>query len=294
PIYMILLRGVWCVLRLLLLPRSQLVLENLALRQQLAILRRSAPRPRLLPWDRLFWVWLSRCWAGWKDALVIVSPATVVGWHRQGFRLYWRWKSRGRAGRPCINPELLSIPKMALWQTCAYLCDLSVGELSSPKVRRSFQAANKIVTRSIGLALNGPFCVDPAGRRGFRDSQEEFSAGSDAAAWVEGRSISAYPEPTRKTNQHATISAKTTFSGGTPARGSRSRACSRACSCVGSRCTGSAPRPKPSGHMSLSGVPRRRRRELGGAGEWPRVRTRHGHTGRTQRIRGVVVERDSP
>ncbi len=95
---MALFRGVWCVLRLLLLPHSQLVLENLALRQQLAILRRSVRRPRLRPWDRLFWVWLSRCWAGWKDALAIVTPATVVGWHRQGFRLYWRWKSRGRPG----------------------------------------------------------------------------------------------------------------------------------------------------------------------------------------------------
>jgi hypothetical protein len=103
---MILLRGVWCVLRLLLLPSSQLVLENLALRQQLAVLRRSAPRPRLRPCDRVFWVWLSRWWAGWKDALVIVSPATVVGWHRQGFRLWWRWKSRGRPGRPRVDPEL--------------------------------------------------------------------------------------------------------------------------------------------------------------------------------------------
>ena len=97
-IRMALLRGVWCVLRLLLLSHSRLVLENLALRQQLAILRRSVRRPSLRPWDRLFWVWLSRCWAGWKDALAIVAPATVVGWHRQGFRLYWRWKSRGRAG----------------------------------------------------------------------------------------------------------------------------------------------------------------------------------------------------
>src|SRR5450759_5540021 len=101
-----LFRGVWCVLRLLLLPRSQLVLENLALRQQVAILRRSAPRPRLRPRDRLFWVWLSRCWAGWKGALLIVSPATVVGWHHQGFRLYWRWQPRRRPGRPRIHPEL--------------------------------------------------------------------------------------------------------------------------------------------------------------------------------------------
>jgi putative transposase len=103
---MALLRGVWCVLRLLLLPRGRLALENLALRQQLAVLRRSVPRPRLRPWDRLFWAWLSRCWAGWKDALLIVTPATVVGWHRQGFRLYWRWKSHGRPGRPCIDAEL--------------------------------------------------------------------------------------------------------------------------------------------------------------------------------------------
>jgi hypothetical protein len=58
-----LFRGVWCVLRLLLPPRGQLSLENLALRQQLAILRRSAPRPRLQSWDRVFWVWLSQCWA---------------------------------------------------------------------------------------------------------------------------------------------------------------------------------------------------------------------------------------
>jgi putative transposase len=101
-----LILGVWWVLRLLLLPRSQLVLENLALRQQLAVLRRSVPRSRLWTRDRLFWVALSRWWAGWKDALAIVTPATVVGWHRQGFRLWWRWKSRGRPGRPRIDPEL--------------------------------------------------------------------------------------------------------------------------------------------------------------------------------------------
>jgi transposase InsO family protein len=103
---MALLRGVWCVLRLLLLPRTRLLLENLALRQQLAVLRRSIPRPRLRTWDRLFWAWLSRCWAGWEDALVIVKPATVVGWHRTGFRRYWRWKSRGRPGRPRIASEV--------------------------------------------------------------------------------------------------------------------------------------------------------------------------------------------
>jgi hypothetical protein len=86
-------------LRGFLLSRGRLAAENLALRQQLAVLR----RPRLRPGDRLFWAWLSRWWVGWKDALVIVTPATVVGWHRQGFRLWRRWKSRGRPGRPRIG-----------------------------------------------------------------------------------------------------------------------------------------------------------------------------------------------
>lgn len=60
-------------------PRANLVAENLALRQQLAVLRRSTPRPRLRPIDRAFWVVLSRTWRRWADVLAIVQPATVVG-----------------------------------------------------------------------------------------------------------------------------------------------------------------------------------------------------------------------
>ena len=77
--------------------RSQASLhtENAALRHQLAVLQRQARgRPRLRPGDRLFWAWLCRLWPGWRHALVIVKPATVLRWHRYGFRLYWRWKSR--------------------------------------------------------------------------------------------------------------------------------------------------------------------------------------------------------
>ncbi len=70
--------------------RLSLTAGNLALRQQLAVLHRCAPRPKLRPWDRRFWVWLARVWSGWQSALVIVKPATVVRWHRQGFRYYWR------------------------------------------------------------------------------------------------------------------------------------------------------------------------------------------------------------
>jgi putative transposase len=80
-------------------------LEILALRHQLAVLqRRTTKRPSLSAADRLLWVMLSRLWAQWRTALVIVKPETVIAWHRKGFRLYWRWKSRaGKSGRPCVS-----------------------------------------------------------------------------------------------------------------------------------------------------------------------------------------------
>ena len=59
--------------------------------------------------DRLLWVWLSRLWNGWRSALVIVKPETVIAWHRQGFRLYWRWKSRHRVGRPSVSREVIDL-----------------------------------------------------------------------------------------------------------------------------------------------------------------------------------------
>jgi hypothetical protein len=83
--------------------RAALAAENLALRHQLAVLQRSVPRPKLRRRDRVFWVWLSRLWSPWRSALLIVQPDTVVRWHRQGFRLYWRWKSRKKRGRPEVD-----------------------------------------------------------------------------------------------------------------------------------------------------------------------------------------------
>jgi putative transposase len=76
--------------------RAELALENLALQQQLATLSRSAPRPGLRRLDHAFWIALSQIWHRWADALVLVKPDTVVRWHRAGFRLFWRWKSRSR------------------------------------------------------------------------------------------------------------------------------------------------------------------------------------------------------
>src|ERR1019366_8705180 len=86
-------------------PRARLVAETLLLRQQLAILRRTHPRPRLRPIDRAFWVVISRIWSRWADTLAIVQPATVIGWHRLEFARFWAWKSRP-VGRPPLAPEL--------------------------------------------------------------------------------------------------------------------------------------------------------------------------------------------
>ena len=74
--------------------RRELLMEILVLRQQLAVFKARRPRPRLTTLDRVFWVMLLRFWSGWKRALVIVQPDTVVRWHRAGFKLYWTWRSR--------------------------------------------------------------------------------------------------------------------------------------------------------------------------------------------------------
>src|SRR4029450_10130082 len=89
--------------------RAALHLEILALRHQLHVLERSRPRQLRLTWsDRLLWVWLSRVWQGWRAAVVIVAPETGIAWHRRGFRLFWRWKSRHR-GRPTAPAEVRTL-----------------------------------------------------------------------------------------------------------------------------------------------------------------------------------------
>ena len=87
--------------------RRQLTLENLALRQQLAMLKSSVKRLRVSHADRLFWVLFSKNVNGWRSMLYALHPDTVVRWHREGFRRYWAWKScRQHAGRPTIDIEI--------------------------------------------------------------------------------------------------------------------------------------------------------------------------------------------
>src|SRR5207244_8917088 len=88
----------------------QLALENLALRHQLAVYRRTKPRPKLRTMDRLFWVGLARVWTGWRQSLVIVAPATVLRWQRRRFRDHWTQLSGQPAGgRPPVNAELTAL-----------------------------------------------------------------------------------------------------------------------------------------------------------------------------------------
>ncbi len=96
---------------------TALQMENLALRHQLAVLQRTIPcRLHIHLLDRLLWVLLSRIWQGWREALVIVKPETVIQWHRAGFRLFWKWKSRRkRPSRPTVTKEIKDlIRKMGL------------------------------------------------------------------------------------------------------------------------------------------------------------------------------------
>lgn len=101
------LQSVFLFLRAFIIGRAAAAVENLALRQQVAVFQQSVKRPKLRPRDRIFWVVPSRLWPNWRSALAIVQAETVITWYRKGFKLFWRWKSRARKpGRPPIEREI--------------------------------------------------------------------------------------------------------------------------------------------------------------------------------------------
>src|SRR5215217_7450026 len=110
--------------------RASLCLEHLALRHQLVVYQQTIHHPHIHPTDRLFWAWVSRLWAGWQSALVIVQPRTVIAWQRRRFRDYWRDLSRpGTPGRPQIAQELRDLIR-TMWQANpAWGAPRIVGEL---------------------------------------------------------------------------------------------------------------------------------------------------------------------
>jgi hypothetical protein len=109
--------------------RTAAALEVIALRQQVAVLKRKRPRPSLNSFDRLFWIALRHFWSGWKDALLIVRPETVIAWHRAGFRRYWRWRSRRRPGRPKITAEIRELIRRFAYENHGWGAPKIHGEL---------------------------------------------------------------------------------------------------------------------------------------------------------------------
>ena len=127
-------------LRSILLSRAALAAENLALRQQVAVLRRRVKRPKLTRTDRLFWIWISRLWTGWRLTLAIVEPETVVRWHQAGFRLFWRWKSRPRGvGRPKAEREIRDLIRQLSLQNASW---------GAPRVQSELRLLGYDVTES--------------------------------------------------------------------------------------------------------------------------------------------------
>ena len=91
--------------------RIQLQLEIIFLRKQLEIVARTSPKLRIRHFDRLFFSTMTNLFGGWKNTLLILKPETVIRWHQQGFKLYWRWKSRHKSGRPQIPQEQINLIK---------------------------------------------------------------------------------------------------------------------------------------------------------------------------------------
>ena len=125
-----------------------LVLENLALRHQLAVLQRTAPRPRLRPSDRVFWVLLARLWHGWAEVVAIVQPETVIRWQRTGFRLFWARKSRRYGpGRPAVALEVRALIRRMSQANALWGAPRIHGELQKLGLEISQATVSKYVVR---------------------------------------------------------------------------------------------------------------------------------------------------
>jgi len=117
--------------------RNDLPMENLILRQQLAVYARRQAQPRLRNEDRVFWSVIARRWRLWRIHLRLVQPETVIRWHRTAWRRYWTWKSRRRPGRPRIDPELRDLIRRFARENPRWGTVRIVGELRARPTTRS-------------------------------------------------------------------------------------------------------------------------------------------------------------
>lgn len=128
--------------------RAALQIEILALRHQLTVLQRSVKRARLSATDRWLWAWLSQAWSEWRSALVIAKPETIIGWHRQGFRLFWTWKSRhGKPGRPAVAKEVRQLIRRMSRENPLWGAPKIHGELLKLGIEISESSVSKYLVR---------------------------------------------------------------------------------------------------------------------------------------------------
>ena len=127
-----------------------LILENLALRQQLLALQRKRPRPRLTLMDKVFWLALRRVWSEWRQPLILVTPQTVIRWHRTGFRLYWAWLSKHepRIGRRPVTRDIRELIRRMVAENPTWGAPRIHGELQMLGVDISERSVSRWVKKN--------------------------------------------------------------------------------------------------------------------------------------------------
>jgi hypothetical protein len=133
--------------------QARLEAEIVLLRHQLNVLRQRFPsKPRLSAADRLLFVWLYRLFPSLLNAITIVRPETIIRWHRTGFRLYWRWKSRSRGGRSKVPIEIRHLIREVSLANRLWGAPRSHGEL----LKRGFEVAQSTVAQYMARRGRGP------------------------------------------------------------------------------------------------------------------------------------------
>jgi putative transposase len=134
--------------------RRDLVLEIIVLRQQLSVLKRKKSRPRFQAWDRLFWLLVSKTWSNWKNSLFLLTPETIVRWHRAGFHLYWSWLCRRTKspGRKKITKELRKL----IFQMAAENPTWGAPRIHGELLKLGFDVSERTVSRWVQRAPKDP------------------------------------------------------------------------------------------------------------------------------------------
>src|SRR6476660_8030528 len=150
------LKAIFSTLRFIILVlagHKEIALENAALRQQLTILKREQPRPKLRHRDRLFWIALMKIWKQWRTALVVVQPATVVSWQRRRFKQYWKKLSQKTSpGRPQVSSEVRKLVRTMAAANVTWGAPRIHGEL----LKLGFEVSERTVSRLLPKSSKNP------------------------------------------------------------------------------------------------------------------------------------------